>query len=160
VSPARITEVKRRLDGTEERFECEPLLVTEDLAAVSFTNLKAVGGFPRGSTTLGFFWRRRNYDLYRISSPDGELLAHRFDVVDEVRIEPDRVEYLDLLLDVRVSPTGDVEIEDEEEVRRAADAGLLDDRRLEAIERALRTITRDWRRIVREALRSLPDPGG
>jgi hypothetical protein len=156
VSPARITEVKRRLDGTEERFECEALLVTEDLAAVSFTNPKAVGGVPKGSSTLGFFWRRRNYDLYRISSPDGELLAHRFDVVDEVRIEPDRIEYLDLLLDVRVSPTGEVEIEDEDEVRRAADAGLLDDRRLEAIERALRTITRDWRRIVREALRSLP----
>ena len=154
--PERITEVKRHLDGREERFECEALVVAEGFAAVSWTNPKPFGPLPKGSTTLGFFWRRRPYNLYRFLSPDGDVLGHRFDVVEEVEIRPGRIAYLDLLLDVRVSPTGEIDIEDDDEVRRAADKGMIDDRRLASIERAMRTITRDWRRIVREALRRLP----
>jgi hypothetical protein len=53
---------------------------------------------PAGATTLGFFWAVRPYDLYRFVSPE---LGYRFDVVTDVRIEPGRIEYLDLLLDVR-----------------------------------------------------------
>jgi hypothetical protein len=155
----RFTEIKRRPDGRVERFQCEPLRVTEDLAVVSFRIPVAVGPVPKGATTLGFFWRRRNYNLYRFLAKDGDVLLHRFDVVDEVRIADDSVEYTDLYVDVLVSPTGEVTIEDEDELRQAAKRGEIDERRLAAIERALTMITRDWRRIVREALAALPDEG-
>jgi predicted RNA-binding protein associated with RNAse of E/G family len=74
-----------------------------------------------------------------------------------VEIADGEVSYLDLIVDVVVSPTGEVSIEDEDELRTAARKGRLDEQRLQAIERALSTITRDWRRIVREALAALPE---
>jgi hypothetical protein len=154
---SKFTEVKRRLDGSEERFACELVHRTKSFVVVSFPLPAAVGDLPKGSTTLGWFWTRRPYDLYRFVGNDGGVLRHRFDVVDEVRIADDRVEYLDLIVDVLVSPTGEITIEDEDELQRAAKRGRVDERRVEAIERALTTIARDWRRIVREALAVLPD---
>ena len=151
----KFTEVKRRFDGSEERFDCTAVRVTEDVAIVEFRIPVAVGDVPKGSTTIGWFWRRRPYNLYRFVGKDGTPLLHRFDVVDEVRIDEDGVEYLDLIVDVLVSPTGEITIEDEEELKRAAERGAIDERRLGTIERALTTITRDWRRIVRGALRQL-----
>jgi hypothetical protein len=153
----RFTEVKRRLDGSEERFDCELLHRTDGVVVVSFRLPSAIGDLPKGSTTLGWFWARRPYNLYRFLAKDGDVLRHRFDVVDGVRIGEDRVEYLDLIVDVLVSPTGEVAIEDEDELRAAAKRGRVDAGRLDAIERALTTVTRDWRRIVREALAVLPD---
>ena len=155
---AKFTEIKRRLDGTEERFECTPLHVTEDVAIVEFRIPVAVGDVPKGSNTIGWFWRRRPYNLYRFVAKDGHPLLHRFDVVDEVRIAENEVEYLDLIVDVLVSPTGEITIEDEDDLKRAAKRGAIDDQRLTAIERALTTITRDWRRIVRGALTQLDEP--
>jgi predicted RNA-binding protein associated with RNAse of E/G family len=157
VPKRRFAEIKRRPNGREERFDCQAVRVTEDLAVASFRIPVAVGPVPKGSTTLGFFWRRRNYNLYRFLGRDGDVLLHRFDVVDEVEIDEDSVAYTDLYVDVLVSPTGEVTIEDEDELRRAAARGQIDDRQVAAIERALRTITRDWRRIVREALSALPE---
>jgi hypothetical protein len=157
MSPSRrFTEVKRRPDGREERFECEPVHVTDDVAVARFRIPAAVGPVPKGSITLGFFWRRRNYNLYRFLGRDGDVLLHRFDVVDEVEIDEHMVTYTDLYIDVLVSPTGEVTIEDEDELRRAARRGQIDERQVTAIEGALRTITRDWRRIVRDAMAALP----
>ncbi len=155
MAKGKFTEVKRRLDGSEERFDCTPVRVTEDVAIVEFRIPVAVGDVPKGSTTIGWFWRRRPYNLYRFVGKDGTPLLHRFDVVDEVVIDENHVEYIDLIVDVLVSPTGDITIEDEDELKRAAKRGAIDEGRLDAIERALTTITRDWRRIVRGALRQL-----
>ncbi len=79
---------------------------------------RRAGGFlfPAGSRTYGFFWSRRHYLLYVLHGPDGGLIAHRFDVVDEVRLRPGRVEYLDLALDVWANPSGRAWTEDEDEV--------------------------------------------
>jgi hypothetical protein len=162
----RFIEVKRRLDGSEERFDCTAVLVTGDVAIVEFRIPVAVGNVPKGSTTIGWFWRRRPYNLYRFVGKDGTPLLHRFDVVDEVVIDGHGVGYLDLIVDVLVSPTGEITIEDEDELKAAAERGAIDERRLGAIERALTTITRDWRRIVRGGLRQLESedrrvsPGG
>jgi hypothetical protein len=158
VTAAKFTEVKRRLDGSEDRFECELVHRAERVVVVSFRLPAAVGDIPKGSTTIGWFWTRRPYNLYRFLGKDDDVLLHRFDVVDEVRIGDHGVEYLDLIVDVLVSPTGDVTIEDEDELKAAAKRGRVDAGRVDAIERALTTVTRDWRRIVREALAVLPDP--
>jgi hypothetical protein len=154
---AKFVEVKRRLDGSSEEFDCPLVHRAERVVVVSFKLPAAVGDVPKGTTTLGWFWTRRPYDLYRFIAKDGEVLRHRFDVVDDVVIAEDRVEYLDLIVDVVVSPTGEITIEDEDELQRAAKGGRVDAKRVDAIERALTTITRDWRRIVREALAVLPD---
>ncbi|MDP9341326.1 MAG: DUF402 domain-containing protein [Actinomycetota bacterium] len=153
---AKVQEVKRHLDGRVQTFDCEPVHVAEDRAVVRFQLPTRVGDWPRGTMTLGFFWENRSYNLYRFLSPDGDLLGHRLDVVAEVSVEPDRIEYLDLIVDVVVSATGDVHVEDEDEAKEAASKGLLEPAHLEAIESALGTILRDPRRIFRDADALLP----
>jgi predicted RNA-binding protein associated with RNAse of E/G family len=121
---------------------------------------RLAGGFlfPAGSRTYGFFWSRRHYLLYMLHGPDGALIAHRFDVVDEVRLRPGRVEYLDLALDVWVDPSGRAWTEDEDEVIELASRGLLSPQRLALIERTKRLLLARHHRIAakaREELRRL-----
>jgi predicted RNA-binding protein associated with RNAse of E/G family len=153
--PERILEVKRHLDGREDMWECERLLVTPNDAVMRFEIDVDVPVAPAGTLTFGFFWRWRNYNLYRFVSPDGTVLGHRFDVVSEVRIAPDRVRYLDLLLDVLVAPDDTVTVEDQEDVDRAVADGLLTAKQLQTIERTRDLLVRSHAQIVHEAVRLL-----
>jgi hypothetical protein len=117
---SEVLEVKRFPGGSQETFRCLTLDVSPRLAVLLFPHPseRRAGGFlfPAGSRTYGFFWARRHYLLYVLHGPDGGLIAHRFDVVDEVRLRPGRVEYLDLALDIWVDPSGRAWAEDEDEV--------------------------------------------
>ena len=145
-------EIKHHLDGRTETWGCEALGVTGDRAVVTFVLPARIGPWPKGSTTYGFFWTRRDYNLYRFVSKDGETLGHRFDVVTDVRIDDDSVEYLDLVVDVVVDPLGEVTVEDEDEAKQAAKRGSLTKEHLGIIERALRRVVGGHKDIVREAV--------
>ena len=84
-------------------------------------------------------------------------MGHRFDVVSEVRIAPDRIRYLDLLLDVLVAPDETVTVEDQDDVDRAAAEGLLTTKQLQTIERTRDLLVRSHAQIVHEAVRMLQD---
>jgi hypothetical protein len=150
-----VVEIKRFLRGGQEAYRCLALDVSPRLAVLLFPHPgeRRAGGFlfPAGSRTYGFFWTRRHYLLYVLHGPDGGLIAHRFDVVDEVRLRPGRVEYLDLALDVWVDPSGRAWTEDEEEVVELASQGLLSSERLALIERTKRLLLASHRRIAAEA---------
>ena len=156
---AEVLEVKRFPEGRRETYRCLALDVGPRLAVLLFhhPSERRAGGFvfPAGSRTYGFFWARRHYLLYVLHGPDGRLIAHRFDVVDEVRLRPGRVEYLDLALDVWVDPSSRAWTEDEEEVAELAAQGLLLPRRLDLIERTKRLLLTRHDRIVAEAQREL-----
>ena len=155
----RITEVKRHADGSAHRYQCELVALRPHLAIVLFRHWRgrSAGGFrfPRGSSTYGFFWPRRGYSLYRIAGPDGRLIAHRFDVLEDARLSQDEVSYLDLLLDIWVAPDGRVQIEDEDDVAAWAQAGLLSKAQQARIRRTRALLLRSHRRIEGEAARLL-----
>ena len=156
----RVTEVKRHLDGRIERFACELVVRRPHLAVLRFDlseeGLRRAGlVFPGGGRSYGFFWRRRPYNLYRIVGLDGRLIAHRFDVVEGVRLEGEEVSYTDLLLDVWVEPRGGVRVEDEEEVAEYARRGLLSKGQRARIERTRALLLRRHGAIAREAARLL-----
>ena len=152
-----VVETKLTLDGRAQTFTCAGLLISTRLAVVRFdhTGERRAGGFffPAGSHTLGFFWRARPYNCYRIAGPDDAVIAHRFDVVDRVLIAPGRVRYRDLLLDLWVGRSGAVQVEDEGEVEEARRAGLLTPTMLGRIERARSLLLRAHPRIVAEVER-------
>jgi hypothetical protein len=154
-----VVEVKRFPAGRQETYRCRALHMSPRLAVLLFPHPseRRAGGFlfPAGSRTYGLFWARRHYQLYALHAPDGALIAHRFDVVDEVRLRPDRVEYLDLALDVWVDPSGRAWTEDEDEVAELASQGLLSPARLAVIERTKRLLLADHPRIVGEAREEL-----
>ena len=154
-----ITEVKRHLDGRVERFACRLVLRRPHLAVLRFDHKEArpAGGLrlPAGSRTFGFFWRRRPYVLYRIVGPGGRLIAHRFDVVEDVRLGETEVSYTDLLLDLWVDANGTAQIEDEDEVEEHARRGLLSPGQRKRIERTRELLLRGQQAIAREAARLL-----
>lgn len=149
-----IIETKHSIDGRAQSFSCTALSLTPRLAVVRFehTRVGHAGGFaiPAGSYTLGFFWPRRSYNCYRFTAPAGEVIAHRFDVVEHVRIEPNHVSYRDLLLDLWVAPSGEAVFEDEDDVTAAITDGLLSPTQIDRIDRTRRLLLRSWRRIVAE----------
>jgi len=154
-----VLEIKRFPQGREETYRCRALQMSPRLAVLLFPHPgeRRAGGFifPAGSRTYGFFWARRHYLLYALHAPDGGLIAHRFDVVDDVRLRPDRVEYLDLALDVWVEPSGRAWTEDEDEVAELASHGLLSPERLAVIERTKTLLLTRHPRIVAEARQEL-----
>ena len=155
----RITEAKRQLDGRIERFDCRLVVRRPRVIVLRFDHRRArhAGGFvlPAGSRSWGFFWRRRPYVMYRIARPDGRLIAHRFDVVEDVRLEEREVSYMDLLLDIWVGPRGDVRVEDEDEVAQHARRGLLSAAQQARIDRTQDLLIRRHAAIEREAARLL-----
>jgi predicted RNA-binding protein associated with RNAse of E/G family len=155
----RITEIKRHLDGRVQAFECDLVYAAPSLRVVRFQHpaeTRLAGfHFPPGSYTFGFFWRARHYGLYRIMGPDGRLIAHRFDVIDAVRLRQASVEYLDLALDLWVSPQGRLVVEDAEEVSLYVRRGVLSLERALLVERTRRLLERRHRAIMAEAARLL-----
>lgn len=152
--PATVLEIKHTLDGRTQTFACTAVFHTPRLIVVRFAHPgeRRAGGFhfPAGSHTLGFFWRARSYNLYRITGPDENVIAYRFDVMERVRITPRIVGYHDLLLDLWVNPAGVVAVEDEDEVRAAQAAGLLTPRQHATIERTRSLLERGHARIIAE----------
>lgn len=151
----RIAEVKRHLYGRVERFDCALVLRRPNLIVVRYDHARGrrAGGvrIPAGSRTFGFFWRRRPYVLYRIERPDRSLIAHRFDVVEDVRFSEGEVSYLDVLLDVWVMPDGTARVEDEDEVAAAARAGLLSQEQRRRIDKTKSLLLRRQQSITRDA---------
>jgi protein associated with RNAse G/E len=157
----RISEVKRHLDGRIERFPCWLLLRRPHLVVLRFDHEeeRQAGDFVflKGSRSFGFFWRRRSYLLYRMVGPNGHLIAHRFDVVEDVRLDEGEVSYTDLLLDLWVDPRGSLRVEDEDEVAEYARRGLLSAAQRARIERTRGLLLRRHAVIAREAARLLPE---
>lgn len=155
----RFVEIKRRLDGTELRFDCDPVSYTQRLAICAF---RSTGSFTtthftmvEGTVSYGFFWAHRPYILYRITQPGGEVTGYRFDVVDRVRIRPDGAEYRDLVVDAWVTPGAGIELEDEDELAELAQAGSVEPTLLARVERAAGLLLREHPRILAEVERDL-----
>ena len=155
----RITEVKRHLDGRVERFDCRLVLRLPHVVVLRFDHPSALRvdgvSIPKGSRSYGFIWRRRPYLLYRILGPDGRLIAHRFDVVEAVRLGEQEVSYTDLLLDVWVDAAGNPRVEDEDEVADYVRRGQLSTARRIRIRRTRDLLLRRHQTIAREASRLL-----
>ena len=155
MAQGEIIEVKRKLDGSEERFATELVHRGPSLLLV----LYRIERRDASLDSYGCFWPRRPYGCYHIVRPPGapdagREVASRFDVLRDVEITGNEVRYLDLLLDlwVRVDAAGGVSArwEDEDEVEAALDGGLLDAAAGDYIARARRTLERRHRRVVAE----------
>jgi hypothetical protein len=151
-----VIEVKRHLDGTEQRFETELVHRTAGSLVVLYRLPDAPSG-PLDS--YGCYWAGRTYICYHMvrahGSPDaGREVVTRFDVARDVEIADAEVRFLDLLLDLWVedggSPGGIARWEDEDEVAAALRSGLLSPADGAYVERARRTLEQGHRRVVQE----------
>ena len=149
-------ERKKKVDGRIEDYETELVYRDGRVAIVRFEVTKG-GGPPRlavevppGSVSIGYFWARRPYSMYRWIGPDGNLLAHRFDAVGTVRISGGGVEYEDLVLDWWVLPDGTLLEEDREELDEAIARGVIAPAGVAKANEAARQIYSRYRHIIDE----------
>ena len=116
----QIVEVKRRLDGTEARFDCEPLLVEAGRRAVILYVLDRswqVEGIALrpGTQTYAHFWIDRPYNAYQWV--DGErTVGTYFNVGPCDEISSARVGWTDYVVDILVTPDGTATVLDEDEL--------------------------------------------
>jgi hypothetical protein len=151
-------ERKLKSDGSVREYPCTLALRRPGLVAVRYV-LEFSGAFntpvplPRGTVSDGYFWTGRPVNLYRMRSPEGQVLAHRFDAVDAVEIGEGVVTYRDLDLDWWVLP-GDVLLEeDRAEFDAHVAAGTLDRRQVARAEAASREVHSRYRHVIDEAVR-------
>lgn len=151
-----IIERKVKPDGTVREFRCSELYREPGLVVVRYT-LQGGSSFATpirlapGSTSDGYFWEGRPYNVYRMRGPDGSLLCHRFDAVTEVVIEEGVVRYRDNILDWWLIPGRGLIEEDRDELDAAAAAGRVSADDLAAAAAATTAIRHHHAEVVAEA---------
>ena len=122
-----ITEIKRHVDGREERFTCSLLYRDAQAMVIRFVAQPGSRFHRLMAHSDGFFWVGRPYIMYRIVGHDGAVAGYRFDAARDVRFGHDYVEFTDLLLDFRVAPDGSFTVEDEDELEAALALGVIEE---------------------------------
>jgi len=152
----RVIERKLKPDGSHRNYECELAWLDARLAVVRFELPEGGAAFgvpvkvPRRSRSWGYFWARRPYNAYRLVSPEGAVLGHRFDAVAQVRLTPEVISYRDLVLDWWALPDGTLIEEDREEFHELVGSGGLTSADAVRAEEAARQVTSRYRRIIDE----------
>ena len=145
---AKLTEVKRKIDGRVQKFslECWEWNPREEIVVGLWTAPPGGEyGMPEGSFSWGVWghgvFGDANVGAYRIHMPNGSLKAYRFDVLRGVEMSEDPssgkvLAFHDLLLDVTVT-TGATDFEtvfeDEDEIKDFAKRGELSESQLSII---------------------------
>lgn len=118
--PRTIEERKRKLDGRVLRYACEALEISPERAVVLYRMTAALDlagvAIPADAVSYGLYWAERPFNVYRWGDPRGAVLAYYCNVAAETRISPEAVEWLDLEVDVLITPDGRVRVLDEEDV--------------------------------------------
>ncbi|MDP6778453.1 MAG: DUF402 domain-containing protein [Candidatus Latescibacteria bacterium] len=150
----RILEVKRHVNKPVERYCCDLVARGEDFALLQYVSDRPwqVDGIrlEAGSITLGHYRDGGGWVLWRMHGSDGRLAGHLFHVCRDQRVEADRVEYLDLMLDLWYRPDGDVVVLDRDEVQACHAEGALSDENLDRIARQEARIRREGVDAIRE----------
>lgn len=123
------TEIKHHLDKPTEVYACELVqreaghVVLRYVADRGFT--LAGSTIPRGAVTIAHYWPDRGYVYWEMSAADGTRVGRLWHLCRDVRITDDRVEYLDLLLDVWAPAEGPARLLDEDQLDEAVARGAI-----------------------------------
>ena len=153
----KILEVKRHLNKPDESYFCDLLERDEDYIALKYVSDRPgqVGNvrFEIGSVTYAYYRTGAGYVLWKMVGADSKLKGYLFHICRDLKVEADRVEYLDLLLDVWIDPKGRLTILDRDEVEECVAKGVLSENDTAWIQRLEREIVADWRRLIAENMK-------
>lgn len=152
-----LEEIKIHKNKETQKFLCEVLRRDEGFLVLRYRapsegNISDIF-LKKGSTTIAYYWADRGYILWRIFHPDGALAGNLFHICRDVLISPKSISYLDLIIDVWISPDNAVRILDEDELEECKRAGLLNGDELRWIETQKKILLTDYCSIIRDAVR-------
>ncbi|MBC8131799.1 MAG: DUF402 domain-containing protein [Deltaproteobacteria bacterium] len=130
-----ILEIKRTLAGREKRFKCAVLRRDGAHVIVLFVATVAMHvhgvDLPAGTVTFGHFWSDRPYNVYHwLKGDNGATLGYYLNLAADTCVTDDRLEWLDLIVDILVLPkatataAATVTVLDEDEIPSDASVAL------------------------------------
>ncbi len=148
----KILEIKRHLNKADESYLCDLVRRGSGFVVLKYVSKQSgrVGHmtFQAGSVTYAYYETGAGYVLWKMFGPDNSPKGHLFHICRELRVEEDRVEYLDLLLDLWLDADGHITILDRDEVEACAADGVLGEQDLAWINRQEQEIIANWRQII------------
>lgn len=152
-----VLEIKRTLDGREQRFQCQLIAGDRQQAVLLFVARAAMHvhgiDLPAGTVTFGHFWTDRFYNVYHWLDGWGGTIGFYFNLSDSTVIGDGRLEWRDLTLDVLATPAGRLDVLDEHELPRDLDPALRT--RIAAGKQAILTDPRQLMADIEERSREL-----
>jgi len=150
-------ERKQKADGTLKEYRCTLAYRSGGLAILRFPMQRGGAIFgtpvvvPPGSISFGLFWTARPYNMYRMLTAKGEVIAHRFDAVTDVRIGRTELFYRDLVLDWWALPDGTLLAEDTDEFQELVESEALSVADAARAQDAARQVYGRYRHIIEQA---------
>lgn len=122
-----IIEIKRRLVGQEERFDCLRLAGNAEHVVVLWIARAPMHvhgvDLPAGTISFGHFWTGRFYNVYHwVDAERRTTIGFYFNLADQTHIGGGELEWRDLVVDVLATPAGRLEVLDEHELPEVLDA--------------------------------------
>ncbi len=157
----RITEIKRNLDGTVERFACHMLHRDPEYVVLCYISDKtytvADAELPAGSLTIGHYLRGRGYILWEMCAPHGDLVGYYVHLSTDLKFSDRTVEWRDMSVDVWVGSDGQCEVLDEAELHEHVAAGRISSGAASRLCQRARELCTEVPTIVRDLKRFRPD---
>ena len=121
-------ERKRYLSGAEVVFECELVALEDAYGILKYVidqhwDVHGLKLRP-GTITYAFYWKDRPYNLYWWLDENGKTVGYYFNVADSSSLSAHEFIWRDLIVDILVLSSGQVQVIDEDEVPDALDEGL------------------------------------
>lgn len=149
-------EVKRSLSGVELTYNCELVALSGRFGILKYELDREwrVGSLnlQPGMFSYGLYWVDRPYTLYLWFDNGREPLAHYFNLADSVTLSPQQFVWRDLVVDILVWPTGEIEVLDESELPTSVDDQLMD-----YIESSKALVLENYEAIIQEAKEMLAE---
>jgi predicted RNA-binding protein associated with RNAse of E/G family len=125
----KILEIKRHLNKPDETYLCDLYKWGDDYVVLKYVNEQParVGSitFDIGSTTYAYYRNGGGYVLWKMYGSTGHLKGYLFHICKNQKVKSDRVEYLDLLLDLWIDAAGRLTVLDRDEVEVCAAEGVI-----------------------------------
>jgi predicted RNA-binding protein associated with RNAse of E/G family len=102
--------------------------------------------------TIAHYRTETGYVLWRMFDSDRQLMGTLFHVCRDISIQENSVSYLDLIVDVWVSPDGQLRVLDEDELLSAQQKGMLDGQDAKHIAHWRDTVLADHEKIIAQAI--------
>ena len=148
----KILEIKRHLNKPDESYVCELLKRGNDYIILTYVSDRSgqVGSvtIDAGTTTYAYYRNGMGYVVWKMVTPDRTLNGYLFHICRDLRVGEDKVEYLDLLLDVWIDAKGQLKILDRDEVEECAVKGVIGQSELHWIAQQEQEIVKNWRQII------------
>lgn len=149
-----IIERKRKADGRVAEYACRLVHASSSVVVIRYDMPGGSSGFvtpftiPPGSSSFGYFWFRRPFNLYRMRDSAGHVLGHRIDAVTAVELTDDAIDYRDLALDWWILADDTLLEEDRDEFDAFVASGRLSHDDEAAATEAARHVYSRYRHII------------